>query len=200
MQQWLQVDPSQGLSNDVEKRRTTYGRNAFDAKPPTSFFEFWWDAMHDGAIIVLSVMAVVTICVWLFVEKPKCVPNGYLEPVALVFSISVITLTTAGIDFSKERMFAALSDQLDASNKKFVLRNGVTMELPDAEIVVGDIVTFNAHNAASVPADGVLVSGSGVKMDEAALNGEPEPAEKNDEKLLSCLGRCVPRDQVSYWY
>ena len=111
-----------------------------------------------------------------------CVPNGYLEPVALVFSISVITLTTAGIDFSKERMFAALSDQLDASNKKFVLRNGTTLELPDAEIVVGDIVTFNAHNAASVPADGILVSGSGVKMDEAALNGEPEPAEKNEEK------------------
>ena len=52
MQQWLQVDPSQGLSDDVEKRRQTYGRNAFDAKPPTSFFEFWWDAMHDGAIIV----------------------------------------------------------------------------------------------------------------------------------------------------
>ena len=49
MQQWLQVDPSQGLSNDVEKRRTTYGRNAFDAKPPTSFFEFWWDAMRETA-------------------------------------------------------------------------------------------------------------------------------------------------------
>ena len=119
MQQWLQVDPSEGLKNDVEKRRAIYGRNAFDAKPPTSFFAFWWDAMHDGAIIVLaSVMAVVTILVWLIVETPKCVPNGYLEPVALVFSISVITLTTAGIDFSKERMFAALSDQLDASNKK----------------------------------------------------------------------------------
>ena len=85
-------------------------------------------------------------------------------------------------------MFAALSDQLDASNKKFVLRNGQTLELPDAEIVVGDIVTFNAHNAASVPADGVLVSGSGVKMDEAALNGEPEPAEKSAEKPFILSG------------
>ena len=74
MQQWLQVDPSEGLKNDVEERRTIYGRNAFDAKPPTSFFAFWWDAMHDGAIIVLSVMAVVTILVWLIVETPKCVP------------------------------------------------------------------------------------------------------------------------------
>ena len=49
MQQWLQVDPSQGLTKDIEKRRQTYGRNAFDAKPPTSFFEFWWDAMHETA-------------------------------------------------------------------------------------------------------------------------------------------------------
>jgi hypothetical protein len=49
LQQWLQVDPSQGLSNDIEKRRSTYGRNAFDAKPPTSFFQFWWDAMRETA-------------------------------------------------------------------------------------------------------------------------------------------------------
>lgn len=188
LQTWLQVDPSQGLCTDVEARRKVYGRNAFEPKPPTGFLEFWWDAMHDGAIIVLSIMAVVTLLVWVFVETPKCVPNGYLEPVALVFSISVITLTTAGIDFSKERMFAALSDQLDASNKKFVLRNGVTLELPDSEIVVGDIVSFNAHNAASIPADGVLVSGSGVKMDEAALNGEPEPAEKTLESPFILSG------------
>ena len=94
LQTWLQVDPSQGLCTDVEARRKVYGRNAFEPKPPTGFLEFWWDAMHDGAIIVLSIMAVVTLLVWVFVETPKCVPNGYLEPVALVFSISVITLTT----------------------------------------------------------------------------------------------------------
>ena len=29
MQQWLQVDPSEGLKNDVEERRAIYGRNAF---------------------------------------------------------------------------------------------------------------------------------------------------------------------------
>ena len=54
------------------------------------------------------------------------------------FALSVITHVTAAIDYSKERMFAALSEKLDASNKKFVVRGGETLELADEEIVVGE--------------------------------------------------------------
>ena len=47
--------PSSGLDgSDVAQRRAFFGKNAFDAKPPTTYFELWWDAMHDGAIIVLG--------------------------------------------------------------------------------------------------------------------------------------------------
>ena len=174
--------PSSGLDgSDVVQRRAFFGKNAFDAKPPTTYFELWWDAMHDGAIIVLSIMAALTILVWIFVEGVNCNKTGWMEPTALMFSINAITHTTAIIDYKKERMFAALTAQLDASNKKFVLRGGESLELADADIVVGDVVTFNAHNAATIPADGLLVAGSGCKMDEAALNGEPEPAEKTVE-------------------
>ncbi|KAH8069495.1 calcium-transporting ATPase [Aureococcus anophagefferens] len=150
--------PSSGLDgSDVVQRRAFFGKNAFDAKPPTTYFERWWDAMHDGAIIVLSIMAALTILVWIFVEGVNCNKTGWMEPTALMFSINAITHTTAIIDYKKERMFAALTAQLDASNKKFVLRGGESLELADADIVVGDV------------------------MDEAALNGEPEPAEKTVE-------------------
>ncbi|KAH8055976.1 calcium-transporting ATPase [Aureococcus anophagefferens] len=150
--------PSSGLDgSDVVQRRAFFGKNAFDAKPPTTYFELWWDAMHDGAIIVLSIMAALTILVWIFVEGVNCNKTGWMEPTALMFSINAITHTTAIIDYKKERMFAALTAQLDASNKKFVLRGGESLELADADIVVGDV------------------------MDEAALNGEPEPAEKTVE-------------------
>ncbi|KAH8073375.1 calcium-transporting ATPase [Aureococcus anophagefferens] len=128
-----------------------------------------------------GIMAALTILVWIFVEGVNCNKTGWMEPTALMFSINAITHTTAIIDYKKERMFAALTAQLDASNKKFVLRGGESLELADADIVVGDVVTFNAHNAATIPADGLLVAGSGCKMDEAALNGEPEPAEKTVE-------------------
>ena len=50
--------------------------------------------------------------------------------------------------------------------------------MTDREIVVGDVLQFNAHMLASIPADGILISGDNVKIDEAALTGEPEPIEK----------------------
>ena len=84
----LGVDTATGLSETdlagIETRKAHFGPNSFEAKPPTWLLQFWWDAMHDSAIITLCVMAVVTICVWFFVEK-DCNPMGFLEPVALIF-------------------------------------------------------------------------------------------------------------------
>ncbi|KAL3909146.1 MAG: hypothetical protein SGPRY_009531, partial [Prymnesium sp.] len=37
-----------------------------------------------------------------------------------------------------------------------VVRDGKQLQLQDAEIVVGDLLSFNAHNFASIPCDGVL--------------------------------------------
>ena len=177
----LGVDGAQGLPEHdaagLAARQARFGTNAIETKPPTPYWQLWFDACQDGAIIVLSVMCVVTFVVWLTLEA-ECNPKGWMEPAALVITINVITHTTAGIDYSKERMFAALSAELDASNKKFVLRGGKPHELADKDIVVGDVVTFNAHNAASIPADGLMLGGSGVKMDESSLTGEPEPVVK----------------------
>ena len=177
----LGVDGAQGLPEHdaagLAARQARFGTNAIETKPPTPYWQLWYDACQDGAIIVLSVMCVVTFVVWLTLEA-ECNPKGWMEPAALVITINVITHTTAGIDYSKERMFAALSAELDASNKKFVLRGGKPHELADKDIVVGDVVTFNAHNAASIPADGLMLGGSGVKMDESSLTGEPEPVVK----------------------
>ena len=53
------------------------------------------------------------------------------------------------------------------------------IEVADCDIVVGDLLCFNAHNLATIPADGLLVDGVGVKMDESALTGEPEPISKS---------------------
>jgi len=107
--------------------------------------------------------------------------TGWIEPFAIYMSVIIICNVQAVTDYKKERMFVELSRKLHRSNKKSVLRSGVIIELPDEEIVVGDVISFNAHNAASLPADGVLLPGSSadVKMDESALTGEPEPMAKS---------------------
>ena len=50
---------------------------------------------------------------------------------------------------------------------------------PILKIIVGDIMQFNAHLAATVSCDGLLLSGEGVKVDESAITGEPEPVAKD---------------------
>mgnify|MGYP002026794533 CR=1 FL=1 len=56
-----------------------------------------------------------------------------------------------------------------------VLRRGVPIEVEDDGIVVGDVLSFNAHTNANIPCDGILLSGADVKVDESSLTGEPEP-------------------------
>ena len=249
---WLGVDPASGLgADDVETRRSAFGKNAFDAKPPTGYLEFLWDASFAAARALFErstprpwsfgrvaatrfgetrarrrastryaaragARTAPSSCWRSWRSSRSSCGSSSRRPSACRTATSSRSRSSCPspslptrpraaperatslqerrrsrrckkssrvaprrcIDYSKERMFARLTEELDASNKKFVLRGGKTLELADADIVVGDIVTFNAHNAASIPADGVLVAGSGVKMDEAALNGEPEPAEK----------------------
>ena len=90
--QALGVDPSQGLpEHDAAgraARQAQFGTNAIETKPPTPYWQLWFDACQDGAIIVLSVMCVVTFVVWLTLEA-DCNAKGWMEPFALVITITV---------------------------------------------------------------------------------------------------------------
>ena len=69
-----------------------------------------------------------------------------------------------------------ISDSLVITTQ--VVRNGKITEVTDRQIVVGDILVFNNVLQSSLPADGIVVSGEGVKMDQGSLTGEPEPVSK----------------------
>jgi len=70
----LKVDGTNGLDSnneqDLEQRRTTYGRNEIPPKPMKSFIRLCWDALHDMLLVILLVCAVVSIGLS-FYEPPK---------------------------------------------------------------------------------------------------------------------------------
>jgi Ca2+-transporting ATPase len=57
-----------------------------------------------------------------------------------------------------------------------VVRDGRAREVPAPDLVVGDLVLVEA--GATVPADGVIVDGAGLQVDESTLTGEAYPARK----------------------
>jgi P-type Ca2+ transporter type 2B len=61
----LKVDGNKGLNSnneqDLEHRRSAYGRNEIPPKPMKSFFGLCWDALHDMLLVILLVCAIISI-------------------------------------------------------------------------------------------------------------------------------------------
>ena len=66
-----------------------------------------------------------------------------------------MVLVTAVNDWTKDRQFRGLQKKLDTDSQFSVIRNGEILELPLAEIVVGDVAQFKYGN--TFPVDGVLI-------------------------------------------
>lgn len=196
------ADVTKGLSgdaSDVTQRIEFFGGNFFEEKKMTTYIELLVEGLKDYTIIMLIACAIISLIVEVAVPE-NCdeddeesghrrlsgcggsVIHKILEPIAIIVTVAVVLNVAAMMDYNKERMFAGLSKELEGSNKKIVIRNGKSVEVTDRDIVVGDIVQFNAHMLATIPADGLLISGDGVKINESALTGEPEPIAKNAER------------------
>lgn len=97
--------------------------------------------------------------------------------------IVLIVAASALLDFSQAYRSTRAAEQLRAQveTRATVLRDGAEREVPLADIVPGDVVLLNA--GALVPGDGRLLSCTELFAQEAALTGEPLPAEKNAADL-----------------
>jgi Ca2+ transporting ATPase len=193
--QRLGTDLEKGLPADVDEkaRIKVFGKNAFADKELNSYFYYIKQALHDKLIIGLCIMAVIEMILCL-ADSEKLEKQGWIEPLVLFVIINIIINVQSILDYRRERMFDALSQKLLGTNLRIIVRGGEKLSVPDERIVVGDIVSFNAHMAAVIPADCILVSGDGVKTEEGALTGEPEPIPKGmgvDEDPFMISGTTV---------
>jgi Cu+-exporting ATPase len=85
---------------------------------------------------------------------------------------------------SKERTSDAVSKLIElAPDTAFVLRGDKEVEIPAAEVVVGDVVAVRPGQ--KIPVDGTVLEGF-TTVDESALTGESIPAEKRPgDRVLS---------------
>eukprot|EP00586_Coscinodiscus_wailesii_P015375 CAMPEP_0172518636 /NCGR_PEP_ID=MMETSP1066-20121228/290936_1 /TAXON_ID=671091 /ORGANISM="Coscinodiscus wailesii, Strain CCMP2513" /LENGTH=1283 /DNA_ID=CAMNT_0013301063 /DNA_START=107 /DNA_END=3958 /DNA_ORIENTATION=- len=173
----------------VEHRKTTFGQNAIADKKLDSFLKLCWDAMQDHVLILLIVLGIITI----IMETTFALDPGescglcFLEGMAILVAVVIVVLVTASIDYAKQFAFIKLTRSLHATNTKVVTRGGEQINVTDDEIVVGDILSVNSHNLASIPADCVLLgptSGSLLKMDESSLTGESKLISKRPGDVI----------------
>jgi Mg2+-importing ATPase len=92
--------------------------------------------------------------------------------------IVVIVLMSVILDVTQERQAQNAAERLRerVSLSVRALRDGQPVDIPAAEIVLGDVFLLTAGDL--VPADSRLIEARDLYVDEALLTGEPYPAEK----------------------
>ncbi len=171
-----------GLSKlEAEKRLAHYGPNAL---PETRADPLWLRFVRQfqsPLIYILLFALVFDVGVWLF-EGRHALPYES-------FAILTILLFNAGLGVWQERRAENALGKLKtlAAPQVWVLREGELLRLSSQELVPGDIVRLETGER--IPADGKVVRGEGLLIDESVLTGESVPVDKaqHEEVLAGTL-------------
>jgi P-type Ca2+ transporter type 2B len=184
----LQSSPEVGIhASEMEARRDVFGTNAIAAKELDGFCKLCWEAVQDFVLIMLIVLGVISIVVetTIGLEDGETCGPCWIEGAAILVSVCIVVFVTAGIDYAKQFAFIRLTKSLHDTNTKAVIRDGKQVSITDDDIVVGDILSVNSHNLASIPADCVLLGpAADLKMDESSLTGESKAILKKPGDII----------------
>lgn len=189
----LSTNLENGLSayesdNAYQSRINAFGQNCFKYPPPKSFIRLIFEAFHDVTILILCVAAVVSLAIGLAVRS-KREEFGYLEGIAIVIVVWLVVLVQAVIDKKKEAKFRQLNSVKDKYDV-MVVRGGHASSRTADQILVGDVIKISAGD--KLPADCILIDGSGLKTNESAMTGEPiDIAKESDGDVFLLSGTTV---------
>ncbi|XP_061665441.1 plasma membrane calcium-transporting ATPase 3b isoform X6 [Syngnathoides biaculeatus] len=105
---------------------------------------------------------------------------NWIEGAAILLSVACVVLVTAFNDWSKEKQFRGLQSRIEQEQKFTVVRKGNVIQIPVADMVVGDMAQVKYGDL--LPADGILVQGNDLKIDESSLTGESDHVRKSVDK------------------
>ncbi|RAK76268.1 putative calcium-translocating P-type ATPase(PMCA-type) [Aspergillus fijiensis CBS 313.89] len=168
---------SSGSDAQFQDRIRVFSQNRLPARKSTGFLTLFWRAYNDKIIILLTIAAVVSLSLGIYETTSEGSGVDWIEGVAICVAILIVTIVTAANDWQKERQFAKLNKRNNDREVKAV-RSGKVSMVSIFDITVGDVLHLEPGD--SIPADGVLISGHGVKCDESSATGESDQMKKTD--------------------
>ncbi|XP_036594392.1 plasma membrane calcium-transporting ATPase 2 isoform X5 [Trichosurus vulpecula] len=195
----LKTSPVEGLPGtapDLEKRKQIFGQNFIPPKKPKTFLQLVWEALQDVTLIILEIAAIISLGLSFYhppgegnegcataqagAEDEGEAEAGWIEGAAILLSVICVVLVTAFNDWSKEKQFRGLQSRIEQEQKFTVVRGAQVIQIPVAEIVVGDIAQVKYGDL--LPADGIFIQGNDLKIDESSLTGESDQVRKSVDK------------------
>ncbi|KAI9112510.1 hypothetical protein K1719_016433 [Acacia pycnantha] len=171
-----------GDDGDLMKRRNAYGSNNYPRKKPRSFLMFLWDACKDLTLVILMVAAVASLALGI---KSEGIKEGWYDGGSIAFAVILVIVVTAVSDYKQSLQFRDLNEEKRNIHLE-VIRNGRRVQISIYDIVVGDVVPLNIGD--QVPADGILITGHSLAIDESSMTGESKTSHKDSRNPFLMSG------------
>ncbi|KAI8835107.1 hypothetical protein BC829DRAFT_493644 [Chytridium lagenaria] len=146
------------MAISLAAREAAFGPNVLPAVADKSLFYFILRAFQDKILILLTVAAFVALGVGLYIDFRETPPDKpkthWIEGVAIIVAV-------------KE------------DRKVKTLRDGKTQMVSIYSVLVGDILLLEPGDI--IGADGVYISGMGLRCDESAATGETDAIKKGED-------------------
>lgn len=152
----------------VKEKREKFGYNELVEGKKKSIPMIFLEQFKDFLVVILIISAIVSLFL------------GEAESAAVILIVITMNAILGTVQTVKAEHSLNSLKQLSAPSAK-VLRDGVVVEIPSREIVVGDEVCLEAGDY--VPADGRILENASMKIDESALTGESLGVDKTADTL-----------------
>ncbi|KAH0634165.1 hypothetical protein KY284_036951 [Solanum tuberosum] len=172
----LKSDTTNGVSGDPEdvaRRHEAFGSNTYRKAPAKSFFIFVWESFKYPTIIVLLIWGALSIVLGI---KEDGVKEGWCDGGGIYVAVLLFVTVSSTSHFRQNRQFDKLSKETKIIQVEAV-RKGRRQQISIFEIVVGDVICLKIGD--QVPADGILVQGHSLQVDESSMTGESDHVEIN---------------------
>lgn len=181
----LVTDLGSGLSDaqlteaELSLRSQQYGRNVLPEKKMNGLFKIMLMTLDDKVLIILIIAALISLALGLYEtlgEPPEYYRDGtkipsvdWVEGVAILAAVIIVTVVGSINDWQKERQFAKLSRKKEHRLIE-VVRNGSQQQVAVEEVTVGDIILVQPGDILAV--DGVTLESNDIECDESSVTGE----------------------------
>ncbi|MBP5279647.1 MAG: HAD-IC family P-type ATPase, partial [Erysipelotrichaceae bacterium] len=177
-----QVDSTiDGLTDEeAAKRLEKNGKNKLKEAEKTPLIKRFFESISDPMIIMLLVAAAIQAVVNVLQMSEGFKLSDFADVIVIMAVVIINTIMSLIQESKAEGAMEALM-QMTASTSR-VLRDGEVKTIKSEDIVVGDIILFEAGD--TVSADCRILESHSLKAEEAALTGESVPVNKIIDVLM----------------
>ncbi|CAA2991457.1 calcium-transporting ATPase 9, plasma membrane-type [Olea europaea subsp. europaea] len=185
----LKTNTETGIVGDDElpQRRNAFGSNTYPTKKGRSFLRFLWEAWQDLTLIILIIAAAASLALGI---KTEGLDDGWYDGGSITFAVLLVIFVTATSDYRQSLQFQNLNEE-KRNVQVEVIRGGRRDKISIYNIVVGDVIPLKIGD--QVPADGILINGHSLAIDESSMTGESKIVHK-DQKSPFLMSGCKVAD------